>query len=346
MKRLVVCCDGTWNTAVQAAPTNVCVFHDAVAPAGDDGVQQVCHYVQGVGTKPWERLLGGVFGLGLSDNVKEAYHFLVDNFEPGDELFLVGFSRGAYTVRSAAGLVRKAGILRAEHRDRVDEAYDLYRTGERPSSAGPARFRAAYSHETRVRFVGVWDTVGALGIPVTGFAPSAWINRRWQFHDTDLSASVDGAFHAVAIDERRATFEPALWHKQADAGDQRVEQVWFSGVHSDVGGGYDERGLADVTLTWMADRAAELGLTLRDDALAPLRLRPRVDDEIHASRTGIYRLQKPLTRALGVTDPDTELAASSAVARQERDPSYAPNLRAYRAGRHFRESVVRPGDER
>lgn len=246
MKRLVVCCDGTWNTASKAAPTNVVRLHEAVAERGDDGVDQRSYYVEGVGTKPLQRMVGGVLGLGLSANVQEAYRFLVESFEPGDELFLVGFSRGAYTARSLAGLVRNVGVLRREHGTRQDEAYALYRDrAEHPDGEVSASFRARWSHETRIRVVGVWDTVGSLGVPLGGLDVVRRVNRRWQFHDTSLSSRVDAAFHAVALDERRKAFVPTLWQPLQEApqtGEQRVEQVWFSGVHSDVGGGYAERG--------------------------------------------------------------------------------------------------------
>ncbi len=263
MKRLVVCCDGTWSSRDQGSPTNVVKLHGALAEVGADGVPQLTHYVQGVGTKRWQRLVGGAFGWGLSQNVQEGYRFLVENFEPGDELFLFGFSRGAYTARSLAGLVRNAGILRTVHADKIDEAYALYRDrAKHPRGEESAKFRATYSHESRIRCIGVWDTVGSLGIPITGVHLLKVLNRPWQFHDTDLSSQVDAAFHALAIDERRGPFTPTLWSRPDP--DQQVEQVWFSGVHSDVGGGYSDDDLADIALLWMVDRARGCGLAVDD----------------------------------------------------------------------------------
>lgn len=349
MTRLVVCCDGTWNTARRAAPTNVVRLHAAVAATGPDGLAQRAHYVQGVGTRPFERLVGGVFGFGLSANVQDGYAFLVEHFEPGDELFLVGFSRGAYTARSLAGLVRNAGVLRREHADRQDEAYALYRDrAEHPRGEASTAFRARFSHETRIRAVGVWDTVGALGIPLGGLDTVRRLNARWRFHDTALSSRVDAAFHAVAVDERRGPFVPTLWQDDpaAAAEGRRVEQVWFAGVHSDVGGGYAERGLADVTLLWMADRLAECGLALDPGALSPQEVVPDPLSPLHDSRTGVHRLTRPVTRSLGEVAPGSELAASSAVERREQDPSYGPNLGAYLTRPHARVRPVRtrPGD--
>ena len=211
-----------------------------------------------------------MFGVGLSRNVQDCYRFLVDNYEPGDKLYFLGFSRGAYTARSTVGLVRNAGILRPEHRDRIKQAYALYRNPERDSEPGGIAaelFRRSYSHsEVYVDFVGVWDTVGALGIPIDGFRPP-WLSRLWTFHDTTLSRYVRNAYHALAIDERRRPFRPTLWVQQDDAENQTLEQVWFSGVHCDVGGGYRDPGLSEIPLLWMAEKARSCGLVFKPDHL-------------------------------------------------------------------------------
>lgn len=328
-KRLVVCCDGTWNRADQAEPTNVVKVRKAVAPSGADGREQRVHYNPGVGTRRWELLRGGAFGFGLSEDVCSVYRFLAETFEPGDELFFFGFSRGAFTARSAVGLVRNCGVLRREHADKVDEAYDLYRSKrhtDKPGGDGAERFRNAYAHTTPIRFVGAWDTVGSLGIPVptgTLLAPLARrVNRRWAFHDTELSSHVKAAFHALAIDEKRGPFEPTIWTPRDGAPGQRREQVWFSGVHSDVGGGLARRALADVSLLWMTDRARDCGLGFVDDAFrgaAPDALGP-----LHESRTGPWRMMRPCVRELGVKDPRCESVAPSALERNERMRDYRP----------------------
>src|SRR5664279_246513 len=214
-KRLVVCCDGTWNTPDElnrgkSAPTNVTKLALAVSSRDAAGVEQRMFYHPGVGTKRSERIRGGAFGLGLSRDVRDVYRFLVANFEPGAEIFFFGFSRGAFTARSAAGSVRNSGILRPEHADRVEDAYALYRNREAHPRGIEARlFRRSYSYETRIRFIGVWDTVGALGIPLSGLRFVNFLNRGTQFHDTDLSTTVDAAFQALAIDEKRQPFRPA-----------------------------------------------------------------------------------------------------------------------------------------
>ena len=348
MKRLVVCCDGTWNRPDQvnrgvAAPTNVAKFALALADCDADGQTQCLHYEAGVGTRRRERLLGGAFGVGLSRNVRECYRFLVDNYEPGDLLYFLGFSRGAFTARSVAGLVRNCGILRREHAHRIDNAYALYRSPRRdtePGGLGATLFRRTYSHpDAPIEFVGVWDTVGALGIPVDVFTPPL-LTRLWTFHDTRLSRVVRHAYHAVSIDEQRAPFKPTLWVKQDDAPDQVLEQVWFAGVHCDVGGGYRDPSLSEIPLLWMVEKARASGLVFEPDHFgapadgdAPERrhsgtvVDPSPFGPIGTSRTGIYTLQPPYDRRLAGdqgAEVDGGALADSAKARYDADARYRP----------------------
>lgn len=324
MKRLIMCCDGTWNTAQQPSPTNVEKMCRAIAPTDASGLAQVVFYHDGVGAKRWERLRGGAFGFGLSRNVQETYRFLVDNYEPGDELFFLGFSRGAYTARSAAGFVRNAGILRPEHKDLVGQAYAMYRNKEGPDAPSAVAYRRQYSYAdtTPIRFIGVWDTVGALGVPDLGLPGLKWLNRRWEFHDTTLSSRVQSAFQALAIDEARRPFMPTLWDAQPSAVDQQLEQVWFTGVHCDVGGGYPEGELSDLSFYWMSVRAQACGLALTSPPTPP---DPSyVTGVLHDSRTALYKLIKPYNRPIGAKDPEHESVASTATERRKKDPKYAP----------------------
>jgi uncharacterized protein (DUF2235 family) len=367
-KRLVVCCDGTWNTPDQRtsgkpSPTNVTKVALAVAPQDHQGREQRTFYHLGVGTNRRERISGGAFGFGLSRDVRDTYRFIVDNFEPGDELFFFGFSRGAFTARSTAGFVRNCGILRRSQADRLDEAYALYRNRSsttHPRSIEATLFRRSYSHEPRIHFIGVWDTVGALGIPLDGGRLVNFLNRRWQFHDTNLSSIVDAAYQALAIDERRGPFRPTLWTPQPDAPEeQTIEQVWFTGVHCDVGGGYLEHDLSDVALLWIVERARRSGLRFDPDAFGRCRAGDPAPSDVdatlhsrtcvtpdplgdqHNSRNGFYRLFPPYDRKLGVTDARHEYVASSAVARYKNVPSYAPpGLVAYLDG----EPQITPAD--
>ncbi|MFD1811506.1 DUF2235 domain-containing protein [Rhodococcus gannanensis] len=363
-KRLVVCCDGTWNSPDEKNPTNVSKIALAIAPSDASGKEQRTYYGSGVGTRKNERFRGGAFGVGLSRDVRNAYRFLVDNFEPGDEIYFFGFSRGAFTARSTAGFVARCGILRREHTHRIDEAYALYRSKKK--SAGregieSILFRRAYSHETWIRFVGVFDTVGSLGIPLNLWRLSGLINRRWQFHDTELSPTVDSAFHALAIDEKRRPFRPTVWAPKKDdtktgPGEdvtpppdprrgrppQQIEQVWFAGVHKDVGGGYAKHSASDITLQWMVDRARRCHLEFRAGAFddrssnegqpateEEWRLRaytsvaPDALGELNESRRGFYKLLRGYSRPLGTGLKETEYVASTAKQRLEL-PGYAP----------------------
>ena len=343
MKRIVACCDGTWSTAAQPCPTNVERLAKEIAPQGPDGTVQVVYYHDGVGTSPGERLIGGAFGYGLSAIVRDVYRAVVTAFSPGDEIFAFGFSRGAYTARSLVGLIRNCGVLRPEHVDRLDAAYALYR--RRDDASGPdadeaRQFRDRYSFETRIRFVGVWDTVGSLGIPLSGIELVDVLNRPWQFHDTRLSSTVDAACHAIAVDEHRRPFKPTLWGPPTD-GDVVRHQTWFAGCHGDVGGGNPEHGLSDVTLRWMARHAVDGGLALLPDSpLSPQRaggVSPRIGDvtpdalgPVHDTMTWAYRLLGPYVREIGTTDPTAEAVADTVVTRSGKDPGYRPeNLATY-----------------
>jgi uncharacterized protein (DUF2235 family) len=347
VKRLIVCCDGTWNRADQQSagepcPTNVVKLAYRIAKRDGAGVPQVVHYDHGVGTgNSLDRLTGGAFGQGLEENIHSAYRFLVANYEDGDEIFLFGFSRGAFTARSVAGMVRNCGILKRESVRHYTDAIALYRDTVRgPDDPFSVDFRGAHcvcgDRGVPIRFIGVWDTVGALGIPVRGLR--ALTRGKHQFHDTELSGSVQHAFHALAIDERRAPFTPTLWYQKPKP-DQTVEQVWFAGVHSDVGGGYPRAGLSDIALEWMLDRATHVG-GLALDTLPGHHLGPDPRAPEHHSRKGLYRLAPGHDRPIGlsvdhqgrITDtPDTTQSVHPSVReRWDQDPAFRPKgLREY-----------------
>ncbi|EOD68130.1 DUF2235 domain-containing protein [Amycolatopsis vancoresmycina] len=340
-KRLVICCDGTWNTLGQPHPTNVAKLKEAVAATDSDGTPQVAFHGDGVGTGAglWDHLTGGAFGAGLSAKVQAAYRFVVDHYEPGDELFFFGFSRGAFTARSTVGFIRNCGVLRPANAGLVDEAYRLYRDRDTsatgPESPAAKEFRRTYAHEDRtpIRFIGVWDTVGALGIPLSGGRLLNLLNRRWQFHDTQLSSIVQSAFQALAVDEHRPSFEPAVW-QPSEAGRER-EQVWFAGDHSDVGGGHPVSDLSDLALRWMTDRAHRCGLDFEPGAFAGLYPGNPLG-ELHDSPSRWFRLFGSVVRGIGTVDPQSEFAASTSVDRhQTMQPPYRPgNLVAYLAAHH------------
>jgi len=339
-KRLVVFCDGTWNSADKPAVTNVCKLCNAVDRAEDAAVPQIVKYEPGVGTRRWEKIRGGAFGVGLSRNVRECYEFLVDNYEPGDELFFFGFSRGAFTARSLGGLVRNSGILLAEHRGMVKDAYKLYRSPKRddaPSAKAAKDFRDRYSHpDAEITFIGVWDTVGALGIPLRGLR---WFTKKdEQFHDVQLSRSVEHAFHALAVDEHRAPFRPTLWLTRDE--NQDVQQVWFAGAHSDVGGGYAETGLSDIALQWMIDRAKGVGLAFDEEAMKARPLRPDPKMGAHDSRTAFYRVARGVEREIGSGPVDPTKPEDSAKQRDSTQSLHESVLQRWRECPDWRPPAV------
>lgn len=270
MKRLVICCDGTWNDADSEGDfTNVVKLSRVVLPydtRGGKDVAQIVYYQSGVGTGGdlVQHVVGGGLGMGLSRNVRDAYSFLANNYCDGDEIFLFGFSRGAYTARSIAGLIGYAGLLHKRDMDDFATLWEGYRLRSKVADLEDVRKQFPDRHrDVRIRCIGVWDTVGSLGVP--GHLDAAFTSF-YEFHDTDLGPKVDYAFHALALDEHRKSFVPTLWQQtpEGKAAGQVLEQVWFAGAHSNVGGGYDEHGLSDVALAWMCGKVAEI-LALDED---------------------------------------------------------------------------------
>ena len=297
MKRIAIFSDGTWNSPESDTATNVLQMARAVRPK-TGGVEQVAFYDWGVGTDR-KKIAGGISGAGIDKNIMDGYRFIVHNYDSGDQLFFFGFSRGAYTVRSLAGFIRNCGLLKRQHADQIPAAYRLYRKRTKASSpterqAVQFRKKFAVADITPIEFVGVWDTVGALGIPVLFWGTLG--ERDFLFHDTEPSKIVQHARHAVAIDENREDFEPTLW---ADKPGLDLEQVWFAGAHSDVGGGYKDKGLSHSASQWMLNEADGFGLEFEAHLVDAIKPRPRARQ--HDERKGIYLARKKLIR--NITGP-------------------------------------------
>jgi hypothetical protein len=333
MKNVVVCCDGTWNTPQEMeqglpSPTNVVKLYNALTR--DDSQRAYYHPGVGTGKGWWDQIAGGSTGKGLGQNIMSAYRWLGLHYAPGDRIFLFGFSRGAYTVRSLAGLIAHCGLIDLFGVDephevwkRVGEVFAAYRKGSTfinaqhypfhnvPAGGGDAK------ETTPVHFIGVWDTVGALGIPddlaVLGLFDNA---ARYRFHETTLSRIVAHARHAVALDEKRASFAPTLWSEIDPATD--AKQIWFPGVHSDVGGGYLETGLSDGALKWMLDEAQAEGLALRP-GLAKL-IQPAPFGVRHESYPGVFKILKTRPRAAPPVPAAKAELDASAIARHDNPP--------------------------
>ena len=304
MKRIVIWCNGTWNTASADYSTNVQMGAQSVKLA-DGKIQQLNIYLEGVGTShlvnEWlETRLAGAFGLGLFEKIAEAYRHIVFNYEPGDEIFIFGFSRGAYTARSLAGLLRKCGIVKKANAKQIRDAFEFYKDPDvRPSSDLAQQFRMEHSPEVItkesdrewrvahglspedaeklslicIKYLGVWDTVGALGVPQHLVVSKLFnTNRKYAFHDTELSSSVKSARHAVAVDEDRLSFTPSLWSNldilNANHPMVPFQQKWFPGDHGSIGGGGDIVGLSNVAFRWIIEGAQQQGLKFDEDMLA------------------------------------------------------------------------------
>ncbi|MGP1382704.1 MAG: DUF2235 domain-containing protein [Thainema sp.] len=274
-KRLIVCCDGTWQDLGNSTLTNVAKFAQAIASIGQDGTPQIVFYDEGIGTELTSNILsGGAFGRGIDYHIQEAYGFLALNYNPGDEIYLLGFSRGAYTVRSLAGFIYNSGLLKRERINQITEAYENYRDRTLHPDQSPelVKFRRDNGERVPVKFLGCWDTVGSLGLPnLMPFLPiRESFNQRYAFHDHKLSDIIEHARHAIAIDEPRQSLSVTPMEQgEAVKQTQTLKQVWFPGDHGCVGGGTPEyRGFSDAALEWMMQQASELGLALKPEYIA------------------------------------------------------------------------------
>ena len=336
MKRLVICADGTWNQrdqvdpeAGRARPTNVTKVARAILPRGNDQVDQLVFYHDGVGTgDPFDRWTGGAFGRGMEEHIRVLYRFLVYNYVPGDEIYLFGFSRGAFTVRSLAGFMNLVGLLEKDDDYYVPEIYGCYEQNYRP---GSEQWTHANRHIQGTRecptitFLGVWDTVGALGAP--GLLGKLFNRKKYKYHEVGLSSRIAHAYHALAIDERRKPFAPDMWTRPI-GWSGTLEQAWFPGVHSNIGGGYSLDGLANEALHWMVEKAECYGLQF--DSAYLTHFTPCFNSTLNDSMTLMYRAMGPYSRPLGTHPADGEAIHQAAIDRRGfADCHYdAPNLTA------------------
>lgn len=336
MKRLIVCCDGTWQRITQDVPTNVAKLAFAVAGVDDADpeapVAQIVYYDSGVGTpfahtdKSWfNRMVSGIrrkrqgaFGGGLEEKIYEAYRFLALNYRQGDEIWLFGFSRGAYTARSLAGMIYNSGLVHRRNVGEIARAYELYRSELHPDSWECRDFRRRMGFEPDLHFLGCWDTVGMLGVPDLSedIAVSERLNSDYRFHDTKLNRKILHARHACAADETRKAFPVTDMTQHRERPDQ-LKQVWFAGPHGAVGGG--EKGnepLSDIAMMWMASEARACGLAL-EYAWLESRLRPGPLED--------YKIPGGLLSAIG-TNVRSGPPAPSVSAAHDLDPVH-PALR-------------------
>jgi len=310
-RNIVLCCDGSGNELF-GNKTNVLRLYYAL----ERSFAQRAFYHPGVGTLPfasrWARLYSLAFGKGIHADISSLYSFLVREYQPGDNIYLFGFSRGAFAVRAVASVIHMYGVLQPENENLTPYLIASLASMSASARSEEAGLQArqlfeeahdvtgAIGRRTQVRFVGVWDTVQAVG--------SIW--TPWSLPYIVNNPSIDIGRHALAIDERRAMFRPVLWgaraHASSASGPADLKQVWFRGVHSDVGGGYPEAesGLAKLSFEWMLNEAVMAGLRV-DHQVAIMALgantgglaRPDPDAPAHESLDGQWRLAEWLPRS-------------------------------------------------
>lgn len=270
-KRLIVCCDGTWEDSLadtHQPPTNVTRISRVLsrnAIVEENGVKtvvpQIVYYQKGVGSGLGNQLLGGAVGLGLSANVRAGYGFLADNYNEGDQIYFFGFSRGAYTARAIAGLVLELGLLTSKGMDNFTIIYNDYYKHKAPSYSEERRRELGFRYphpKIEVEIIGVWDTVSFHKLKWLG--KLLGVREEIEFANTTLHPHVKYAFQALSLDENRAAFQPVLWQIPEDRKDQELHQVWFSGVHTDVGGGATDPRLSNIPLAWMISHCQRTNL--------------------------------------------------------------------------------------
>ncbi|MEN8260422.1 MAG: DUF2235 domain-containing protein [Pseudomonadota bacterium] len=379
-KNIILCSDGTGNSGGKGNGTNVWRIHTSTDLIGfkerKHPTEQVTFYDDGVGTEQWKllKVLGGGSGLGLSRNVRQLYADLVQNFEPGDHIFLFGFSRGAFTVRTLGGMITTCGIL-DKNRFKDDEELrrcikHLFRAYRRSYAAmltqpwyklesmlGIHRKTVDYFQQeygvmllpehyaeyenidpsfrdikgiVPIKFVGVWDTVDAVGLPIDEIA-NFWNKYIYQFKFPShvLSPWVNKACHALAIDDERRSFHPLLFDEREEKGFNRIEQVWFPGVHSNVDGGSPKQGLAHVPLNWMIARAEEQGMVFTEDAKKTFKSTANENAKLYDSRSGVGVFYRYAPRDIaqmcqdnGLKSVNIHIAAFKRIAL--RSENYAP----------------------
>ena len=350
VKRIALFLDGTWNTVDDN--TNVWRMKSLCAKSSE----QLVYYSAGVGTQSGERIVGGMFGIGIDKEVTDAYQWLVENYEPSAQLFIFGFSRGAFTARSLAGFISKCGLLKPGSPVSLNQLYGRYRKGGQPRTvlsianeldesklSQEDKWIKKYSRPIPIWFQGVWDTVGALGVPLPWFPKVS--KSDFAFLETDLRINDTHAYHALAIDEHRKSFAPTLWTKntpkQGDTFPPRaldnVEQRWFVGAHANVGGGYENDLLSQIPLNWLMNKSIAHGLIFTDkveidgnENTCPIR------DSYAEMGRGIYKaltFGKAFYRPIGAEPVDigdavittiNETIDATVFERCRNDPEYRP----------------------
>jgi uncharacterized protein (DUF2235 family) len=339
-RRLVVCSDGTWQDLNTANSTNVVKTIEAIKPIGSDEIEQIVYYDEGIGCREMSadgtsltdkmiKVVGGGIGLGIDRKIQDAYIFLCLNYQEGDEIYLLGFSRGAYTVRSLAGLIYNSGLLDRNFIKKVPDAYALYRDkteAAQPSSDKAIQFRQINGKRVPIKALCCWDTVASLGFPkaILKIPFFAGLREKYRFHDNIINPMIENAFHAVAVDETRTVYNVELMEVDSNHPGQ-FSQVWFPGTHGSIGGGSEDHQLSDRPLTWMLDHLKSLGLSIDET---------KIDEPVEPSCDALITPKKSIfgneLRKLSATTTFRDLDIS-VKQRWQRCSNYRPvNLERFR----------------
>lgn len=308
-KNIILCFDGTGNEYGKNN-TNVVKLYEIIKK----DKKQLAFYDPGVGTFSFLGrnlgnkvgiVLGKMFGAGLLENIEDGYEYLMNNYEKGDKIFLFGFSRGAFTVRALAGMIYHFGLLQKGSKNLIPYVSKMY---NEHNFSVKNEFKKTFSQTCKPHFIGVWDTVASLG----------YINGK-TFYDESLNPDIKYAYQAISIDEARTKFPISIWNEIKKSKNQTIEQVWFAGVHSDIGGSYEEAGLSDITLNWMLDNAKNCGLELKEGYEATIKQNPI--DKIHNSREGLWKIWSKAIRKI----PENSKIHQSVIDRMKLISDYKPS---------------------
>jgi uncharacterized protein (DUF2235 family) len=334
-KNIIIFSDGTGQKGGKGNNTNVYKLFNIIE---DRTQNQIAYYDPGVGTD-WRKITGSLSGRGLSKNIIECYTFLFENFEAGDQIYLYGFSRGAATVRSLSAFIHYFGILPKSRPDLIKKAFKIYKKSSRKNIHNNANAFVKKHHTmwTKIKFIGVWDTVAALGFPIKWIAILLDNFFTHKFHNLDLSESIEFARHALSIDDQRKTFHPQIWTPTKEQLEKEiVKQVWFAGVHTDVGGGYDNPELSNITLKWLLKESISKGLIVYEkseayQAVLKSNIDPNgyMESEQKGSLGWIYR-----TKVRTWTNPEKICIHESVLKRTKNSenkdtPAYSPWVLSY-----------------
>ena len=326
-KNIVIFSDGTGQEGGEGPSTNIYKLFNMIE---DRTSKQVAFYDRGLGTG-WRKLSGNVGGAGITKNILECYTFLFENFEAGDQIYLLGFSRGAATVRSLTSFIHYFGVLPKSRPELIEQAYKIYKIKNEKKRERKASEFVGKHHTmwTKIKFLGCYDTVAALGVPIKSM--SVLLDKipgfQNKFQNFRLNESVVNAYQALAIDDERKTFHPILWDAEA-LPHQKIKQVWFCGMHTDVGGGYKEQALSDVPLVWMNDMAVNHGLIIYPSHT--ISINGDINGEMHNSRgSGWTKLFRKRQRSWDSSRADKPIVHESVLKRtknadNKNEPPYRP----------------------